>query len=347
MALRGQVATAVAAVVSPLVFALAVPGVFPAADTGSRVTRPQLPQGQVLRSGVAPSPRGAALWRNPQNPAALAVGRTLAANPGDATLLRRISSRPQSTWLVQGHTPTQAQAIVKERTATAAATGSIAVFVVYGIPIRDCGGYSRGGLDTPAGYRAWIDGIARGVGRSRAVVIIEPDALASMDCLTSAAQSQRTALLAYAVDRLSAGGNASVYLDAGNARWKPASVMAKRLRAAGVQRARGFSLNVSNFDTTPSEIAYGKQIGLALGVPTPFVVDTSRNGRGPYPGPLGWCNPPGRGLGTAPTTRHADPLVDALLWVKTPGNSDGYCRNGPSAGTWWQSYALGLARNAA
>ncbi|WP_435864472.1 glycoside hydrolase family 6 protein [Streptomyces sparsogenes] len=95
-----------------------------------------------------------------------------------------------------------------------------------------------------------------------------------------------------------------------------------------------------------------------------FVTDTSRNGRGPWtprPGshadPQPWCNPPGRGLGIRPTTRTGDPLHDAALWVKTPGESDGQCLRGtagpldpergtvdPEAGQWFPEQALELVR---
>ena len=34
----------------------------------------------------------------------------------------------------------------------------------------------------------------------------------------------------------------------------------------------------------------------------------------------------------------------AYLWVKRPGESDGPCNGGPSAGQWWPEYALGLAQ---
>ncbi len=37
-------------------------------------------------------------------------------------------------------------------------------------------------------------------------------------------------------------------------------------------------------------------------------------------------DPPGRALGETPTTKTADPLVDAYLWVKRPGESDGECK---------------------
>ncbi|HMO12220.1 MAG TPA: glycoside hydrolase family 6 protein, partial [Actinotalea sp.] len=45
-----------------------------------------------------------------------------------------------------------------------------------------------------------------------------------------------------------------------------------------------------------------------------------------------WCNPPGRGVGLAPTTRTGHPLVDAYLWIKVPGESDGQCTRDGSAG---------------
>ena len=65
-----------------------------------------------------------------------------------------------------------------------------------------------------------------------------------------------------------------------------------------------------------------------------FVIDTSRNGQGPwtptasYPDAQDWCNPPDRGLGLRPTANTGEPLVDAYLWVKIPGESDGECTRG-------------------
>jgi endoglucanase len=105
----------------------------------------------------------------------------------------------------------------------------------------------------------------------------------------------------------------------------------------------------------------------ALGTTTPtthFVIDTSRNGQGPwtgggaYPDRQDWCNPPGRGLGVAPTTSTGNPLVDAFLWIKVPGESDGQCTRGtggstdpewggvadPAAGAWFAAQADELIR---
>ena len=96
-----------------------------------------------------------------------------------------------------------------------------------------------------------------------------------------------------------------------------------------------------------------------------FVVDTSRNGVGPwtptetYPDPQVWCNPPDRGLGLRPTTDTGNELIDAYLWVKVPGESDGECLRGtggpedperdmvdPAAGQWFAEMADELIANA-
>ena len=128
-----------------------------------------------------------------------------------------------------------------------------------------------------------------------------------------------------------------------------------------------------------------------------FVIDTGRNGRGPLaaaryaqapfaqPEPVirglgagAWCNPPGTGLGLRPTTDTGVALLDAYLWIKTVGESDGSCDIAggarawdydkynpwgiagdsqkhfdplwgmvdPAAGTWFAGYALELAQNA-
>ena len=100
-----------------------------------------------------------------------------------------------------------------------------------------------------------------------------------------------------------------------------------------------------------------------------FVVDTSRNGVGPWEPPAGvypdaqdWCNPPDRGLGMTPTLTTGEELIDAYLWIKTPGESDGECTRGlgpagetvdpewglvdPAAGDWFPEQVLHLVGNA-
>ncbi|MEV4561729.1 glycoside hydrolase family 6 protein [Kitasatospora sp. NPDC049285] len=173
-------------------------------------------------------------------------------------------------------------------------------------------------------------------------------------------------------------------------------------------------MNVSNYQTDADLVRYGKQVSgcvwylqhtpgaaadscanqywpaadadawYASHVPasaalTHFVIDSSRNGKGPWtpaPGtysgdPQTWCNPPpaprgagrcphGRSLGTRPTAATGEALLDAYLWIKVPGESDGSCTRGtagpadpeygtvdPAAGVWWPAQARSLAQLAA
>lgn len=142
---------------------------------------------------------------------------------------------------------------------------------------------------------------------------------------------------------------------------------------------------------------YAQNMGGAVAT-THFIVDTSRNGRdsitmqsyaqAPFNQPAGvisalyagnWCNPTGAGLGVRPTADTGNALVDAYLWIKTPGQSDGQCdaaggvrawdysaftqpgwptnaaaqaqfdplwgRIDPAAGAWFPEQALQLAQN--
>jgi endoglucanase len=122
--------------------------------------------------------------------------------------------------------------------------------------------------------------------------------------------------------------------------------MAARLNQVGVAKARGFSLNTANFFTTEESMGYGNAIsGLTNG--SHYVIDTSRNGAGSAEGQMYWCNPSGRALGARPTADTGNGNVDAFLWVKRPGESDGSCGRGdPSAGRFVNQYAIDLARNA-
>ena len=165
-----------------------------------------------------------------------------------------------------------------------------------------------------------------------------------MDCLGGSDQSERLSLITDAVNVFKNQTKAYVYIDAGTSAWIGADDMASRLSRANVANARGFSLNVSNFQTNASSISYGNTVSGKVGS-KPYVIDTSRNGQGPTSDNQ-WCNPPGRGLGKKPTTSSGQTNVDALLWIKRPGESDGNCNGGPSAGQWFESYAQMLISNA-
>jgi len=288
------------------------------------------------------------LYVDPHGPAAIQMARWQAeGRVREAAVLRKIADRPVADWVTGGPVPVAQR--VGALVGRAQAAGQLPVLVAYNIPGRDCGGHSAGGAATAAEYREWIRGFARGIGNRRAVVILEPDAIAHtlQGC---AASGERLAVLRDAVTVLEATGSANVYLDAGNPGWiTDPGQLASALRQAGIGEADGFALNVANFYTTSDNIAFGDRISDALGGDTHFLIDTSRNGNGPAPATGGsrWCNPPGRALGPAPTTVTGHPRVDAFLWVKRPGESDGSCRPGePPAGQWWPHYALGLASRA-
>jgi endoglucanase len=283
---------------------------------------------------------GARIWRNPDSPARRQADAWRNSRPSDASMMDRIASQPIAQWI--GGWTGDVRSHVRNIVSRAANDGTVPVFVAYNIPHRDCGGYSASGAQsTAAGYRSWIRDVAAGLAGGRSVVVLEPDAVAQMTCLPASGQEERLALLRDAVELLKAAG-AAVYIDAGNARWVGAADMAARLRRAAIDKADGFSLNVSNFIGTAANVAYGEAVSARLSGKH-FIIDTSRNGMG-GPSDGQWCNPPGQALGHAPTTRTGHRLVDAYLWIKYPGESDGPCNGGPSAGSWWPEYALGLAQ---
>ncbi|MEV6754034.1 glycoside hydrolase family 6 protein [Streptomyces sp. NPDC051214] len=286
-------------------------------------------------------------WVDPQSAAARQVrqweqeGRTQ-----DAAALKRISEQPMAVWPA-GDDPAPD---IKAAVDGAAQGDRTAVLVAYNIPHRDCGQHSAGGAQSPEFYGQWIDTFAGAIGDRPAVVILEPDAIPHIvdGCTPAEYHAERYQLLSDAIQRLKQQPRTKVYLDAGNPGWiSQAGKLAEPLQQAGIAQADGFSLNVSNFQDDETIKAYGRGLSGIVG-DKHFVMDTSRNGKGPLAGDRedAWCNPPGRGLGTPPTDRTGEPLLDAVLWIKRPGDSDGPCRGGPAAGQWWPDYALGLARNA-
>jgi endoglucanase len=361
-------------------------------------------------------------------------------NMADARLIGEMITTPQAVWLDKG-TPKEVRKIVQQNILFARVQHAVPVFVAYNIPGRDCANLSAGGAADTAAYKAWIDGVASGIGNEKAVVIVEPDGLGLLPGTNCGGpkdgypftDAERYEELNYAVDALEAKPNTIVYLDGTHSAWLNVHDAATRLMQGGVQRAQGFFLNVSNYQYSPNLVNYGMWISKCIarlsanpaaecpdqywnGGPHPaqiadllgewngvalspygvwsdtttladvalnvsgentrysdttglthFVIDTSRNGVGPwqfptgtYPDPQDWCNPPDRGLGLRPTANTGNSLVDAYLWIKIPGASDGQCTRGtpgpgdparggsvdPAAGLWFPDMALELAHNA-
>jgi endoglucanase len=279
------------------------------------------------------------MYVDPYSQAAQYVDSGAGGYPVDA--MKKISTRPAALWI--GNWNVNVYADVFGYVARARADSSMPVFAIYNIPQRDCGNYSAGGASA-ASYPSWIEQVSLAIGTTKASVILEPDALSQINqpsCLSDAQKNERYQLISGAIATLKKNApNTAIYLDAGNSQWIPAETMAQNLLRAGVSAADGFSLNVSNFMTTSSSVSYGTQISGIVGGKH-FVLDTGRNGFGPTADNQ-WCNPSGRALGSVPTG-FSSGLVDAYLWIKRPGESDGSCNGGPAAGVFWPQYAYDLA----
>lgn len=314
--------------------------------TAARLLRPVLWLVLALwvphAAAQGPNPlRGKRLYVDPDSPARGQARQWRRSRPADAERMLRIADQPQAIWA--GDWMRDVRREVDAVVSRAFGSQSLAVFVAYNIPNRDCGLYSAGGARGGDAYRRWIRDLAQGIRLRQTVVIVEPDGLASMDCLPLRLQDERFVLVRDAVQVLKQQG-AVVYIDAGNANWRQPAEMADRLRKAGIEMADGFALNVSNFHSTQVNVAYGERLSRLLGGKH-YVIDTSRNGRGTAVEQQ-WCNARQQALGTPPTTDTRLALVDAFLWVKTPGQSDGTCNGGPRAGSWWADYALELSKMA-
>ncbi|MYT69287.1 MULTISPECIES: glycoside hydrolase family 6 protein [unclassified Streptomyces] len=267
------------------------------------------------------------------------------SDPRRPLIESRIAARPAAVWFAD-FAPDTLASRVRAVTSGAARAGRVPVVVAYAIPQRDCGGASDGGAPDIGAYDDWIDRFAAGLGTREVIVILEPDALSQTDCLSGSQRADRYAALARAGRVMkTANPRARVYYDAGHSDWNPAGTQAARLRAAGAAApasSDGVFTNVSNFNRTDDEIAYARRMLTAMGAPDSLgaVIDTSRNGNGAAPGGA-WCDPDGRGIGQPPTLTTGRPRIDAYLWVKLPGESDG-CKGEP--GTFVPGYAYELAK---
>lgn len=274
--------------------------------------------------------------------------RWLAANPTDSragAIRSSIAKQASGKWF--GSWNPDVGAAVKsyvDAAGTGGTAGKVPVVVADHLPGRECDRPTTGGAATPEAYRTWIAAFAAGIGNRPAVVILEPNALAQIDCLPEADRQVRLDLLRYATEQLqSVAPRAWTYLDAGRPAWIEPSVMAGRLHAAGVANVRGYAVNVSSFYPTDQSTTYAQQIYTVLdrnhGLRSRFIIDTSRNGADVSQHPVepgAWCNPAQRRLGEAadleptPQIANAPRTSDMGIWVKPPGISDGPCGSAPT-----------------
>jgi cellulose 1,4-beta-cellobiosidase len=274
--------------------------------------------------------------------------------------------------------------------------------VVYDLPDRDCAAkasngefaIANGGLAKYKGYIDQMVTILKKYPDVTVVAVVEPDSLANIVtnlnvAKCAGAQEAYKAGVTYAMQQLNTVG-VYMYLDAGHAGWlgwpanlTPAAKMfADLYKAAGSPKfVRGLATNVANYNALSAaspdpvtqgnsnydEIHYINALGPALtsaGFPAQFIVDQGRSGKQNIRQAWGnWCNVKGAGFGTRPTTSTGSSLIDAIVWVKPGGESDGTsdssatrydsmcgqsdaAKPAPEAGNWFQTYFNDLVVNA-
>lgn len=265
-------------------------------------------------------------------------------DPKAKLIKEKIASQPQAMWFA-GHVPSGYLGEINN------AKDQKAIFlgVTYNIPGRDNGNYSKGGLAGPPAYAEWVETIARLTGDAEAWFVIEPDAIGLAPKMTDATKrEERYSMLSNAVSILQKNKNTRAYLAVSG--WNGIDGAAEGFRKAGGDKAYGFAYNISGYHDLQRCYDFCEQLSKKLGGKH-YIIDTSRGGNGDWkptdPNEKeAWCNPPGRALGKPPTFTSEYPNCDGLFWIKRPGESDGTCRGGPSAGQFWPEYAYELAKNA-
>ncbi|KAH9082808.1 hypothetical protein LEN26_021104 [Aphanomyces euteiches] len=257
--------------------------------------------------------------------------------------IETVESQPIATWYTDRSqdAKNQAKTVVGH-----CQSGDRPTVVVYGLPNKDCEGHqsSDGANKTPEDYAGFLHSLVDAVGDNDVIYIVEPDAVGLLAGGSSCANSfGYQANLIQAVSILGKNPRADLYVDIGY--WvlgnqnddKIAKVLAK-LDPSG-KRLKGISINTSNFRSTAELVRLCNNFVSAAkkttGLSATCVLDISRNFQGPDPSSQ-WCNPKGRGIGAPPSVHpEAYPLIDYFLWIKPPGESDGYCNGGPNAGAFF------------
>ena len=260
--------------------------------------------------------------------------------------------------------------------------------VLYNLPDRDCSaGESAGELKSEEnGLERYKKEFIRPYAQKVALapdlefaIVLEPDSLGNLvtnmgiELCAQAADIYRQGI-AHAIANLQFR-HVNLYIDAAHGGWLgwddnlplAAKEFATVVKLAGKnKKIRGFATNVSNYNpynatvrenytewsNSWDESHYAASLAPFLeaeGLPANFIVD---QGRVHLPGARKewgeWCNVVPAGFGTAPTTNTGSDVVDALVWIKPGGESDGECGfpGAPRAGEWHDEYVQMLVRNA-
>jgi len=85
-------------------------------------------------------------------------------------------------------------------------------------------------------HQGLVRRLGGGIRSSRAIIAFEPDSLGTIECLAPSRRKARLNVLRYGVDVLSKLPNVTIYLEASASDWRPAKVMAQRLRSIGINK---------------------------------------------------------------------------------------------------------------
>ena len=215
------------------------------------------------------------------------------------------------------------------------------VLVVFNLPNRDMGHYSKGGATSWSSYMRFLEDFTDGLGSNEVIIIYEPDALPHSTLMSDFEAEWRIKIMKRGLETLTRS-NAHVYIDIGHSNWLSPKEANELLDKVSNDKVRGFAVNVSNYRSTQESLEWGSKV-CEHRPNDHFIVDTSRNGNGPHGNE--WCNPPGRSLGLPPTCDTGNEKCDAFLWIKIPGESDGKANKGPKAGKFWGEMAEELVTN--
>jgi hypothetical protein len=287
-----------------------------------------------------------------------ALAAQLAADPtlaDEVALLSKIADEPQTERLSSASAGGTPAGIYAQTTKVfcqllAGDPGTIPIFTTDFLHV------TLGGSPTPAQirrylplFRARVNAMARATARRPSVWLLEVDALgSSRGIVTTGGLPLWERALRYEMTKMQSLPHTVVYIEGGYSDSNSVAYTARVLKAIGVHRIRGFYTNDTHDNWTIDEVRWATKVAQRVGG-THFIVNTASNGAGPdlnpHPSTQGiedLCNPPGRALGIPDTTATGYPDADAFLWQHTPGNSSG-CGGGPPSGTFWPTYAQGLA----
>ncbi|KAL7694025.1 putative 1, 4-beta cellobiohydrolase [Plasmopara halstedii] len=266
--------------------------------------------------------------------------QAITAYPELSTALKTVRKYAIASWYTDRSSKEERTDLISRMLSQCPADTRLSI-VVYGIPQKDCsGGFSTAGsVSSTSSYKAFLKDLTDAIGTRKVLYVVEPDAVGLLTeengCGVSAGY---LANLKVAVSALSVNPNAHLYLDVGY--WMLAYTnLAAKVAAAMIDikrsgRVKGITINTSNYRSNDECARYCTNFQTAVGsTEMSCIVDTSRNYNGSPTND--WCNIPTAGVGKPPTSSTGYSNLDYYMWIKPPGESDGYCWGGQSAGSFF------------